>query len=147
MDVPQLVENLGPLRENWLKADTERNTVACLVENLIHLIATVSPGAKLGSTAPFAYADLVMVEAGERQPRTLANAFFNPIGLRSPDILGEAMTRLSDYIVGTDAMYGCGESRWLACRTGQAVAGLKPMPLAALAGAVKEAIIGAGAES
>ena len=49
-----------------------------MVEHLIHLIATVSPGAKLGSTAPYSYADLMLIEIGTRQPRSLANAFRKP---------------------------------------------------------------------
>ena len=39
------------------------------------LIATVSPGAKLGSTAPYACADLMLVEAGNRQPRSSGKRF------------------------------------------------------------------------
>jgi CRISPR system Cascade subunit CasC len=35
------------------------------VTHLLHLVAKVSPGAKLGSTAPYDWASLVLVEAGE----------------------------------------------------------------------------------
>ena len=63
VDVPGLVSNLeGCDAMQWQSAD--RDLAAQVVENLIHLIATVSPGAKLGSTAPYAYADLMLVEAG-----------------------------------------------------------------------------------
>ena len=62
VDVPLLVSNLS--------GDSE--LAAKVVERLIHLIATVSPGAKKGSTAPYAFADLMFVETGRRQPRSLA---------------------------------------------------------------------------
>jgi len=57
------------------KEGTDRALPAKIVERLVHLIATVSPGAKKGSTAPYAYADLMLIEAGARQPRSLAAAF------------------------------------------------------------------------
>ena len=63
VDVPSLVSNLeGCPADEWQTAD--RALGAKVVENLLHLIATVTPGAKLGSTAPYACADLMLVEAG-----------------------------------------------------------------------------------
>ncbi len=77
IDVPGLVSNLeGCKAEEWENAD--RDLAGKVVEHLVHLIATVSPGAKLGSTAPYACADLILVEAGSRQPRSLANAYRKP---------------------------------------------------------------------
>ena len=77
VDVPSLVSNLeGCPADEWQTAD--RALGAKVVENLLHLIATVTPGAKLGSTAPYACADLMLVEAGSRQPRSLANAYRDP---------------------------------------------------------------------
>ena len=38
---------------------------AQIVHHLLHLIATVSPGAKRGSTAPFEWAKFMLVEAGD----------------------------------------------------------------------------------
>lgn len=103
IDVPLLVSNLtGCKRGDWA-GEQDRDLAARVVENLVHLIAEVSPGAKKGSTAPYSRAELVLVEAGDRQPRTLANAFRDPVsldrGLNKP--LGrrtaEAMqTHLSD---------------------------------------------------
>ena len=90
---------------DWQNAD--RELAAKVVEHLIHLIATVSPGAKLGSTAPYAYANLVLVEAGSRQPRSLANAFRDPA---SPQV-GEATNTLSAHLSKLDAAYGARESR------------------------------------
>ena len=78
-----------------------------MVHNLIHLIATVSPGAKLGSTAPYAYADLMLIEAGSRQPRSLANAFRKPSKAQTDD----AVRNLSTYIDCLDRNYGASESR------------------------------------
>ena len=49
-----------------------------VAERLVHLIATVSPGAKLGPTAPYGYASWLLVEAGDQQPRSLAEAFREP---------------------------------------------------------------------
>ena len=74
VDVPGLVSNLeGCDAADWQGAD--RELAAKVVKHLVHLIAKVSPGAKLGSTAPYAAADLMLIEAGSRQPRSLANAF------------------------------------------------------------------------
>ena len=59
VDVPGLVSNLtGCDAEAWANAD--KTLASQVVEHLVHLIATVSPGAKLGSTAPYARADLML---------------------------------------------------------------------------------------
>ena len=106
VDVPSLVSNLeGCPDDEWQTAD--RALCAKVVENLLHLIATVTPGAKLGSTAPYACADLVLVEAGGRQPRTLANAYRDPARPRVDD----AAARLSGCLGKLDAAYGGNESR------------------------------------
>ncbi len=74
VDVSGLISNLeGCDAADWQNEDC--GLAAKVVEHLVHLIATVSPGAKLGSTAPYAAADLMLIEAGSRQPRSLANAF------------------------------------------------------------------------
>ena len=106
VDVPGLVSNLeGCKAEDWQSADGE--LAAKVVEHLIHLIATVSPGAKLGSTAPYACADLVLVEADTRQPRSLANAFRKPAKAQIKD----ATEKLSCYLGKLDAAYGGKEIR------------------------------------
>ena len=106
VDVPGLVSNLeGCQSADW--QNENREFAAKVVEHLIHLIATVSPGAKLGSTAPYAYADLMLVEAGSRQPRSLANAFREPVKAQ----IGEAATALSAHLSKLDNAYGAGESR------------------------------------
>ena len=81
VDLPLLVSNLtGCKRADWT-GDHDRDLAARVVENLVHLIAEISPGAKKGSTAPYSRAEMVLVEAGDRQPRTLANAFRDPVKL------------------------------------------------------------------
>ena len=107
VDVPGLVSNLtGCEAGDWQSED--RELAAKVVEHLIHLIATVSPGAKLGSTAPYAYANLMLVEAGSRQPRSLANAFREPA--EKPQD-GKATKALSCHLSKLDAAYGARESR------------------------------------
>ena len=108
VDVPGLISNLqGCEAEAWQSAD--RSLGAQVVEHLIHLIATVSPGAKLGSTAPYSYADLILIEAGTRQPRSLANAFRSP----SPAQTADAAAALAAYLTQLDNAYGVREARRL----------------------------------
>ncbi len=82
-----------------------------VIQRLIHLIATVSPGAKLGSTAPYGYATWMLVEAGERQPRSLAEAFRKAC---QPSV-EDAESALETHLQQVDRMYGCGEARRLVC--------------------------------
>ena len=106
VDVPGLVSNLeGCDSTDWEGAD--RALAARVVKHLLHLIATVSPGAKLGSTAPYSYADLVLVEAGYRQPRSLAGAYRRPV----PAQMDAATQALSEHLVKLDAAYGVHEAR------------------------------------
>ena len=106
VDVPGLVSNLqGCPAEDWQSAD--RELAGQVIHNLIQLIATVSPGAKLGSTAPYGWADLLLVEAGARQPRSLANAFRQP----SPPQIAAAAQALAGELQELDEMYGCKETR------------------------------------
>ncbi|MFG1307133.1 type I-E CRISPR-associated protein Cas7/Cse4/CasC [Xanthobacter autotrophicus] len=100
VDVPLLVANLG----------ANAPLAAKVVEHLIHLVATVSPGAKKGSTAPYAYAELVLVESGQRQPRSLANAFRTAV---APTVAA-AGGALAGHLEKLDSMYGGGETRRLA---------------------------------
>ena len=83
-----------------------------VLSRLVRLIATVSPGAKLGATAPYACAELMLAEAGTRQPRTLANAFMNPVPKKCAK--REAAGAIDDYLGRYDAMYGAHEDRRIA---------------------------------
>ena len=124
VDVGLLVKNLSG----------DREIAAKVVEHLVHLVAQVSPGAKKGSTAPYAWAELMLVEAGTRQPRTLANAFRDPVSLRTNRLLGETVERMGAHLAGLDAAHGGGEMRrQLAVSTETAVADIETMNLDALA--------------
>ena len=106
VNMPELVSNITACdAADWQNAD--RALAAKVVEHLTHLIATVSPGAKLGSTAPYACADLMLIEAGSRQPRSLANAFRSPAGAQTD----AAVKALCDYLTKLDAAYGARENR------------------------------------
>ena len=106
VDVPGLISNLeGCAAGEWESAG--RTLAAKVAEHLTHLIATVTPGAKLGSTAPYGYADLMLIEGGSRQPRSLANAYRTPSEAQT----GEAATALSRYLQKLDAAYGSREVR------------------------------------
>lgn len=115
IDVPLLVSNLtGCARGDWA-GEQDRNLSARVVENLVHLVAEVSPGAKKGSTAPYSRAELVLVEAGDRQPRTLANAFRDPVRLNDPTSnhglgIRTAQTLLA-HLTAMDDAYATGEAR------------------------------------
>ena len=102
VDLQKLAENLSG----------DRALAAEVLRRLVHLIATVSPGAKLGATAPYACAELVLAEAGERQPRTLANAFMSAVRKRA--VKERAAVAMGEYLGRYDAMYGRHEDRRLA---------------------------------
>ncbi len=104
VDVAQLVSNLeGCDTRDWTVAD--RSLSADTSRALVHLIARVSPGAKKGSTAPYAYAHLTMIEAGSAQPRTLANAFLEPVTHR-PSLLRNTFGALATYVTDVDHVFG-----------------------------------------
>jgi CRISPR system Cascade subunit CasC len=113
VDVPLLVSNLEACdRKQWQAAD--RTLAAKTVEHLLHLVAKVTPGAKKGSTAPYDWASLVLVEAGEEQPRTLANAFLRPV--RGTPLDACAAEALVQHVAEIDGMYAPHGRRWLATR-------------------------------
>jgi CRISPR system Cascade subunit CasC len=103
IDLPGLIENCGG------KVDRAAATAlaANIVHNLLYLIAEVSPGAKLGSTAPYDRASFMLVEAGDRQPRSLAGAFRKPV---EPD-LDLAVGALARHLKQLDEVYSTGEAR------------------------------------
>ena len=102
VDLCQLVGNLSG----------DRVLSGEVLRRLIHLIATVSPGAKLGATAPYACAELMLAETGTRQPRTLANAFMKPVSKQGAK--EKAAAAIGEYLGRYDAMYGPHEGRRLA---------------------------------
>lgn len=114
VDVPQLIENLeGISAKDCFSPQTpaeRRELAGRVVEHLIHLIATVSPGAKRGSTAPFDWAKFVLIEAGDWQPRSLAGAFHDALPLADKNDNGtirqRTVARLSAEINAMDDAYG-----------------------------------------
>lgn len=114
VDVRQLVENLEAIPQaDCFSPDTQperRDLAAKVLEHLLYLVATVSPGAKKGSTAPFDWAKLMLVEAGDWQPRSLAGAYQDALPLpqtdREPPIRLRAAQRLGAEIQALDSAYG-----------------------------------------
>ncbi|MBF0445565.1 MAG: type I-E CRISPR-associated protein Cas7/Cse4/CasC [Magnetococcales bacterium] len=78
-----------------------------ILHNLVYLIAEVSPGAKLGSTAPYGRADFMLLESGDRQPRSLAAAFREPV----KPLLSDALSAMERHTQRLDELYATGESR------------------------------------
>ncbi len=97
VDLPGLLRNLGG----------DARLAGDVLHNLLYLIAEVSPGAKLGSTAPYSRASFLLVEAGDRQPRSLAEAFRKPCAANT----AVAVDRLSEHLAALDAAYATGEAR------------------------------------
>lgn len=115
VDLPGLIRNCGG----------DRSFVARVVHNLVHLIAEVSPGAKLGSTAPYGRAQVLLAEVGDRQPRSLAAAFRQPA---RPD-LEDAATRLAAHLAQLDETYATGEARRYLSLAGAALNGAEKTTL------------------
>lgn len=97
VDLPSLLKNLG--------GDTA--LAGEVLHNLLYLIAEVSPGAKLGSTAPYSRASLLLLEAGDRQPRSLAEAFRTACVPNTCVAIG----KLAEHLAALDAAYATGETR------------------------------------
>ena len=119
LDRGMLLDNLG--------GDAEMSGE--VAERLVHLIATVSPGAKLGPTAPYGYASWMLVEAGDRQPRSLAEAFRN----HCPPATNRAEEELRQHLEKLDAVYETGESRRLMSLDDASIPGADRLSLAELA--------------
>ena len=138
VDVRQLVENLEGIKAPECFAEStppERRALAGrVVQHLLHLIATVSPGAKRGSTAPFDWAKLMLVEAGDWQPRSLAGAFHDALSLNGEGgIRQRAAERLSAEISAMDTAYGAPLVRGLMTLDAVSIPGTERMPLSRLA--------------
>ena len=123
VDVPMLLSNLG--------GDTV--LAGRVMHNLIYLIAEVSPGAKLGSTAPYGRASFMLLEAGDRQPRSLAEAYRAPCDPNT----GPAIEALSTHLMALDETYATGEQRRVMSLANVEVLGATRGSLADLAGWVK----------
>ncbi|MDR2092110.1 MAG: type I-E CRISPR-associated protein Cas7/Cse4/CasC [Azoarcus sp.] len=105
IDRDLLLENLGD--------DTELTHKA--LEAFIHAITKVSPTGMQNSFASRAYASYVLAEKGDQQPRSLAQAFLNPIEPRgeTSDMLSQAVKELTRRQENFDKVYGaCAEKRY-----------------------------------
>jgi CRISPR system Cascade subunit CasC len=120
IDVRGLIGNLADDKE--LAAEVTRR--------MVHLIATVSPGAKLGSTAPHSYAHMMLAEGSNAQPRTLANAFLVPVRT-SPDLIANTYDALAGHLAQLDQVYGRTDRRAIILGPGERLAStLEPSEVA-----------------
>ena len=97
VDIPGLLSNLGG----------DSDLAGRVLHNLVYLIAEVSPGAKLGSTAPYGRASFMLLESGDRQPRSLAEAYRSPCDPHAES----AVAALVEHLQRLDAAYATGEAR------------------------------------
>lgn len=142
VDVPQLIANLEGTKEEWSTLPSDRRELSArVVQHLLHLIATVSPGAKRGSTAPFEWAKFMLVEVGDWQPRSLAGSFQNALDLQQSDIRGAAVQKIADEIGKLDAAYGAPLQRRFLALDDAAVPNAHRLPLSELANWVQDCIL------
>lgn len=130
VDIPLLVSNLsGCERKDWAEQAEAISDARDVLRGLIQAVATVSPGAKLGATAPYARAECVLVESSSAQPRTLANAYLSSLHQRG-DVMQSAVERMGTHLDQLDGMYGRDEHRFVATtRDPEAIPGAKGGPL------------------
>lgn len=135
VDVPQLLANLeGICIKDWASAKPEQCALAGrVVQSLVHLVATVSPGAKRGSTAAFGWAKFMLVEAGDWQPRSLAGAFHNALPTQQAGLHQAAVQRFIDELSRMDVAYGAPMQRRYLCVDDIHVPGAQRLSLQALA--------------
>lgn len=114
VDVPTLISNLcGCERLNWRTQPDTIDDARDVLTGLVRSIATVSPGAKLGATAPYARTDCVLLETGDTQPRSLANAYLNCLRPKG-DAMQQSVSTLGAYLKQLDDMYGVEGQRFIA---------------------------------
>lgn len=119
------VVDMNQLRDNLVGFDD--GAAETLARNLVRVMATHSPGAKKGSTAPFSFAEFVLIERGSGQPRTLANAFRKAVTGRGDDLMNISVNRLLAHRAALEGMYGPPDTRAaLATIHDAAVEGLTP---------------------
>jgi CRISPR system Cascade subunit CasC len=125
IDIHGLIKNCG----GGVDKTAATALAANVVHSLLYLIAEVSPGAKLGSTAPYDRASFMLVESGDRQPRSLAGAFRKAI---EPD-LDLAVGALARHLKQLDEVYATGEARHYLSLSDVALEGMEKGSLADLA--------------
>lgn len=123
------VVDMNQLRDNLLD---ESAVAERLARNLMEVMATHSPGAKRGSTAPYAYAEFVLTERGPQQPRTLANAFRKPVQADGADLMTQSVAALIEHRSRMEQMYGPAGSALMATSHDLDDAGLEQVSFAEL---------------
>ncbi|HVL48683.1 MAG TPA: type I-E CRISPR-associated protein Cas7/Cse4/CasC [Candidatus Thermoplasmatota archaeon] len=94
IDTESLVDNLDG------DAELASNALGALLEAM----ATVAPSGKQNSFASRAYANYILVEKGNRQPRSLSVAFLS--GIRDGNVLPKAIAELEARVSAFDKSYG-----------------------------------------
>ena len=87
IDLHQLFENCG--------GDVETSAIS--IGEILRILATHSPGAKKGSTAPYSYADMAVVNFTNNQPMTWSRGFEVPVPLAG-DPLKNAYRAVSSFV-------------------------------------------------
>lgn len=98
------VIDMNQLRDNLI--GFEASMAESLGRSLVQAMATVTPSAKRGSTAPFSYAEFVMTERGAAQPRSMANAFLDPVNGEGGRLMAASIERLLAHRARLATMYG-----------------------------------------
>jgi CRISPR system Cascade subunit CasC len=75
----------------------------------------------------------MLIEAGEGQPRTLANAFREAVDLRSGRLLERSVERILSHLARLDAAYGMREERMAMNLSDADLPGVRTADLAQLA--------------
>ncbi|MCU7904950.1 MAG: type I-E CRISPR-associated protein Cas7/Cse4/CasC [Candidatus Thiodiazotropha sp. (ex Epidulcina cf. delphinae)] len=131
VDIPLLVSNFTACEPKMWRDQDSADAEGAL-GTLLNAIATVSPGAKLGATAPYARADFVLFESGAGQPRSLANAYLQSLQFSSgDDPMQRAVNALGEHLQAVDGMYGAAADQRAAAtfKDGEALGGIPVSPL------------------
>jgi CRISPR system Cascade subunit CasC len=131
VDIPMLVSNFTACEPETWRAQENTDTETAL-KLLLRAIATVSPGAKLGATAPYARADFTLLESGLEQPRSLANAYLQSIQFKSgDDPMQKSVDALGAHLQAVDGMYGATANHRVSAtiKNGESLGGIPVKPL------------------
>ncbi len=139
VDIPLLVSNFTACEPGEWRAQ-EASEVKTVLRALLETIATVSPGAKLGATAPYARADFTLFESGDQQPRSLANAYLQSLQFRQGEHpMQRAVDALGRHLQAVDGMYGATAAQRVAATTRRGDA-LNDIPVRPLDAAIDETL-------
>jgi CRISPR system Cascade subunit CasC len=131
IDIPLLVSNFTACEPRaWQEHDSEDAETA--IGALLKAVTTVTPGAKLGATAPYSRADFALFESGTEQPRSLANAYLKSLQFRNgDDPMQQAVDALGRHLQAVDKMYGTTAGQRVAATTkeSEALDGITIKPL------------------